>query len=108
MVRPNFWSRRLNRSRAHLLLRLAVLGALTLTLALGLAACGRKGPLDLPPGASGEYPEPNMPGMITRGSRAQATPIGGEDTANPGVDQNGQPVAPKGSGKRIPLDNLLN
>lgn len=106
MVCPNFRSRCLSRSYAQLLPRLAVLGALTL--ALGLAACGRKGPLDLPPGASGEYPEPNMPGMITRGSRAQATPIGGEDTANPGVDQNGQPVAPKGQGKRIPLDNLLN
>src|SRR5581483_12155617 len=106
MVRPNFWSRRLNRSRAHLLPRLAVIGALTL--ALGLAACGRKGPLDLPPGASGEYPQPNMPGVINPGSRGQAA-IGSEPTADyPGVDQNGQPAAPKGSGKRIPLDNLLN
>ncbi len=106
MVRPNFWSRRLNRSRAHLLLRLAVLGALTL--ALGLAACGRKGPLDLPPGASGEYPQPNMPGMINPTSRGQAA-IGGDPNVDyPAVDQNGQPVAPKGPGKRIPLDNLLN
>jgi hypothetical protein len=107
MVRPNFWSCRLSRFCARLPLHLAVLGALTL--ALGLAACGRKGPLDLPPGASGEYPQPNMPGVINPGSRAQAAaPIGGEATDNPGVDQQGQPVAPKGSGKRIPLDNLLN
>jgi predicted small lipoprotein YifL len=30
--------------------RLALIGALTAS--LGLAACGRKGPLDLPPGSS--------------------------------------------------------
>ena len=41
--------------------RLALIGVLAA--ALGLAGCGRKGPLDPPPGASlaGE-PQPNAPG----------------------------------------------
>jgi predicted small lipoprotein YifL len=44
------------RSFAHSSYRLAVLAALVL--ALGIAACGRKGPLDPPPGASAPGPTP--------------------------------------------------
>ena len=77
-------------------LRLALIGALAAS--LGLAACGRKGPLDPPPGGSlaGE-PQPH------------AAPIGGQATDNnPGVGADGQPLAPKGANKRIFLDGLLN
>ena len=83
-----------DRAVPHLLI-----GALVAS--LGLAACGRKGPLDPPPGASLEgQPQANMPDL-TRSSGA--TPIG-----NPEVGSNGQPLAPKGPKKQIPLDVLLN
>lgn len=86
-------------------LRLALIGALAAT--LGLAGCGRKGPLDPPPGASltGE-PQANMPDMM---SNNRGTPIGGQaKDGNPGVDANGQPLAPKGPDKHFVLDGLLN
>jgi predicted small lipoprotein YifL len=88
-------------------LRLAVIGALFA--ALGLAGCGRKGPLDPPPGAS-VADQPVAPGLMSAtGSRAQATPIGGQaNRDNPGVGPDGQPLAPAGPNKRIPLDVLLN
>jgi predicted small lipoprotein YifL len=84
--------------------RLAVIGALAL--ALGLAACGRKGPLDPPPGASLEgVPQAQTSEMSSNG----APPIGGATIdGNPGVGPDGQPQAPKGPQKRIPLDVLLN
>jgi len=86
-------------NRARTMFRLVLAGALVAS--LGLAACGRKGALEPPPGASldGE-PQPNMPGMIT--TPAPATPAQSAD--NP----DGQPAAPKGPKKKIPLDVLLN
>jgi predicted small lipoprotein YifL len=75
--------------------RLAIASALAATLAL--AACGRKGPLDAPPGALDpalnaaptENPEPStLLGNMTQSSS--------------------KPVAPKGPDKRIPLDVLLD
>jgi predicted small lipoprotein YifL len=79
------------------LLRLAMAGALVA--ALGLAACGRKGPLDPPPAAAAAAPAGD----------SRAAPIGSESTKdNPGVGPHGQAVAPKGPNKRIPLDVLLN
>jgi predicted small lipoprotein YifL len=87
-------------------LRLALIGALAAS--LGLAACGRKGPLDPPPGASLDgVPQPNMPNVIS-GNRS-TPPIGGQaKDNNPGVGPDGQPLAPTGPKKRIPLDVLLN
>jgi predicted small lipoprotein YifL len=86
-------------------LRIALIGALAAS--LGLAACGRKGPLDPPPGASLEgEPQANMPGLM---SKNRGTPIGGQARPdNPGVGDDGQPLAPKGPKKHIPLDVLLN
>jgi predicted small lipoprotein YifL len=86
-------------------LRLALIGALVAS--LGLAACGRKGSLDPPPGASltGE-PQAQPPGLM---SPISATPIGGQaKDDNPGVGPDGQPLAPKGPKKHIFLDNLLD
>ncbi len=80
-------------------LRLAL--AAVLATSLGLAACGRKGPLDPPPAAS-VAGEPQA-------SANRGTPIGGEARdGNPGVGPDGQPLAPKGPKKSIPLDVLLN
>lgn len=88
------------------LFHLALIGALAVT--LGLAACGRKGPLDPPPGASlaGE-PQANMPDLMS--NSGGAAPIGGQaKDGHTGVGPDGQPLAPKGPEKRIPLDVLLN
>jgi predicted small lipoprotein YifL len=92
-------------SRFRPFLHLALIGVAVAS--LGLAACGRKGPLDPPPGASltGE-PQAQTPGLM---SPIGATPIGGQaKDDNPGVGPNGQPLAPKGPKKQIPLDILLN
>ena len=86
-------------------LRLALIGALAAS--LGLAGCGRKGPLDPPPGASlaGE-PQANLPDLM---GKPAAAPIGGQaQNGNPGVGPDGQPLAPKGPQKHFPLDGLLN
>jgi predicted small lipoprotein YifL len=76
----------------RLLLRFALIA---LAVSLGLAACGRKGPLDPPPGAS-----------LTGG---QAVPAGEEDKGSrPILGPDGKPIASGGTNKRIPLDVLLN
>ena len=64
--------------------RVAVVAAL-FALGLTLSACGRKGPLDPPPGAA----------------------IGPGGTLIE-LDQEGRPLAPPGQKKRIPLDVLLD
>ena len=85
-------------------LRLALIGALVAS--LGLAACGRKGPLDPPPGASLAGEKANTPNPSVN---PMASPIGGQATDdNPGVGADGRPLAPKGPKKHIPLDVLLN
>jgi predicted small lipoprotein YifL len=87
-------------------LRLAMIGALVA--ALGVAGCGRKGPLDPPPGASLDgITQPDMPDLMT--SSGSPTPIGGQTVdGEMGVGPDGQPRAAKGPKKRIPLDVLLN
>ncbi len=86
-------------------LRLALIGALAAS--LGLAACGRKGPLESPPGyQSNVQPQATTTGLM--GTRT-VTPIGGQSKEDfAGVDSSGRAVAPKGQKKQIPLDVLLN
>ncbi|HEY6024293.1 MAG TPA: lipoprotein [Pseudolabrys sp.] len=74
------------------LLRIALIGALAAS--LGLTACGRKGPLDPPPGAS-------LAGD-------QAAPAGDARYGSAVMGPDGKPLAPAGPNKRIPLDVLLN
>ena len=76
----------------RLSLRFALIGLLTLS--LGLTACGRKGPLDPPPGASLAGSQPAAAGDARYGPQ----PIGPD----------GKPLAPAGINKSIPLDVLLN
>jgi predicted small lipoprotein YifL len=73
--------------------RLAVLGVLIA--ALGLAGCGRKGPLDPPPAA------------VAAPAPAGATPDAKPGPAD-GFDEQGRPVAPQSAQKRTILDWLLN
>ena len=72
--------------------RLALIGALAAS--LGLAACGRKGPLDPPPGAS-------LAGD-------QAAPVANPADGKPPIGPDGKLLAPGGVNRRIPLDVLLN
>jgi hypothetical protein len=62
-----------------------------------LSGCGRKGPLDPPPG--GMVLE-HRPGL-TPTSRAGAD-------APPDADDQGRPIAPTGPKRRIPLDVLID
>lgn len=85
--------------------RLAVAAAMAALLVLG--GCGRKGPLDPPPGASvaGE-PAPQSGGLLT----PMAAPIGGGATSSApaALGPDGRPLAPKGPDRPIFLDGLLN
>ena len=92
-----------SRSRARRLLRLAAIGAV----ALALSACGRKGPLDPPPGAAApSQPQAQTPGLM---SPVGAAPIGAPPSSgNSGFSSNGRAQAPRGEKKSIPLDVLLN
>ncbi len=65
-----------------------------LVAALGLTACGRKGPLDPPPGAS---------------LAGQPTTADGEPQRDRRIlGPDGKPIASGNTNKRIPLDVLLN
>jgi predicted small lipoprotein YifL len=79
--------------------RLALIGVAVASLTL--ADCGRKGPLDPPPGASIAAPEANAPPVGT--SDPLAAPVG--QTRENAVSQ---PQATAGPNRRIFLDNLLN
>jgi predicted small lipoprotein YifL len=70
-------------SRFDCTIRLAMI-ALALGLGLSLSACGRRGPLDPPPGYV-------------------STPQGQVQ-----VDAQGNPIAPPGEKKRLPIDWLLD
>jgi predicted small lipoprotein YifL len=104
MVFATQGARCLNRYFDRPFLRLALTAALAAS--LGLAACGRKGPLDAPPATSLVGEQSNGPNPM---SNPIATPIGGyAKEGDPGVRPDGQPLAPKGPKKQIPLDVLLN
>ena len=64
--------------------------------ALGLSACGRKGPLDLPPGA-GQTPQPTVaqPGYDA--------PVSGKAEPRAGLTRDGRAVAPPPSGDNRPF-----
>ncbi|HXF89795.1 MAG TPA: lipoprotein [Xanthobacteraceae bacterium] len=85
-------------ARAHrklVLMTICLLGG-----ALLLAACGRKGPLDLPPAAS---VQPSGDGQ-TEGGAASA-----QRAAQPieyGPD--GRPLAPRGPKRQLPIDWLID
>jgi predicted small lipoprotein YifL len=83
----------------RLIFRFAALGALVATLALG--ACGRKGPLDPPPGTSMQEPA------------AQGQSGGGETPGQSGAQAieyrpDGIMLAPRGQKKKLPVDWLID
>ena len=66
------------------IIRIAVLGACLCAFGLALSACGRRGPLEAPPGVVN-------------------TPQGPVQ-----LDAEGRPLAPPGEKKRLPIDALLD
>jgi predicted small lipoprotein YifL len=76
-------------------LRLAMIGAV----ACLLAACGRKGALDPPPGGMALDSRPGMATPVTNRAGAPAPPE---------YDEEGKPVAPPGQKRRIPPDWLID
>jgi predicted small lipoprotein YifL len=74
-------------------LRVSVIAALAG--ACLLTGCGRKGPLDLPPGAAALRQQSD--GTVVEG-----------DPASPDFDQQGRPVAPTGPKRRTPMDWLID
>ena len=78
---------------------LAVIGVMVL--ALPLVACGRKGPLDPPPG--GYVLEQGTAKTPTSRSGAQPFP-----DKPPEYDAEGRPAAPQGLKKKLPGDWLID
>jgi predicted small lipoprotein YifL len=77
----------------------AMIGALAL--ALPLAACGRKGSLDPPPGGY----------VLEQGaSRTPTTSRGATRSQDkePEYDEDGRPIAPKGLKRKLPADWLID
>jgi predicted small lipoprotein YifL len=95
-----------NRSAAHLSLqKLLTIGLILSACALG--GCGRKGPLDLPPGSAAV---PNAPAVTSEQSGDQNYRSNSADPnlfGGPATDQQ-QVSAPRGVKKRIPLDAILD
>jgi len=78
----------------------ATIGALAL--ALPLAACGRKGPLDPPPGG---YALESQQGKTAVSRKGATLPT---ESREPEYDDEGRPVAPKGPKKKLPGDWLID
>jgi predicted small lipoprotein YifL len=92
--------------------RLAAVGALVA--ALGLSACGRKGPLDLPPTAATQGQPGQEAAAAPGGSPAPPTQpalLGTAESSDATLGRDAsRPMAPPPSGKRQPfiLDWLIN
>ena len=97
-----------NRLRAGF--ALALLGVA----AFGLTACGRAGPLELPPGpavgaapTAATPPNPSLAPAASLGGPVASGPSAQETAQKNGFDMYGNPVAPAGEKKSFFLDFLL-
>ncbi len=86
--------------------------AVAVVAALALAACGRKGALELPPGPATQPPVAAAPATPSSFCRARHVRLAGqqqEDAAavKTGFDAHGNPVAAPGTRKSFILDPLL-
>ncbi len=77
--------------------------------ALGLVACGRKGPLEMPPGPAMEPPVAAAPApqYLPPASNFGTQPQENAGTARSGFDAQGNPVAAPSEKKSFILDPLL-
>jgi predicted small lipoprotein YifL len=84
---------------------IAVIGALAA--ALALTGCGRKGPLDLPPGAASSQPA-KPANTANTGFGLNPMPAQEAPPTPAAFDAQGHPVAPaSGPKKRLPMDWLI-
>ncbi len=96
--------------------------ALLSTVGFALAACGRVGPLETPPGpavsptasalpssdpTASALPPPAAPGVVPTDSYSANTPAAQEKAQKTGFDIYGNPVAPAGQQKSFILDPIL-
>lgn len=87
--------------------------AVLVAAAFALAACGRMGPLELPPGPAtaptptAAAPPPSPASASTIGGPSASGPTAQETAQKSGFDANGNPIAPPGQKKSFPLDPLL-
>ncbi|HEV7409644.1 MAG TPA: lipoprotein [Bradyrhizobium sp.] len=98
MVPPNLGIVAVNRTSSPV--SAWTLVALT-AIALALAGCGRKGPLDLPPSAAGQP-------VVEQGDTDEERAAAKGTVFDPSFGANGQPKAAKGIKKPFLLDPLLN
>ena len=93
-------------SRSNFLLfRFTAIGVLAASLAL--AACGRKGPLDLPPSAAQQQRAEGQSGAGDTSAQGIDKPI--VRSAVPiEYDAGGRPLAPRGQKKKLPGDFLID
>ena len=68
--------------------------------ALALAGCGRKGPLDLPPNAAGP--------VVEQGDTGEERAANRGNVFDPSYGANELPKTPKGNKRSFILDPLLN
>jgi predicted small lipoprotein YifL len=98
----------------------------TLAAAFALGGCGRKGPLDPPPGSTSQQAPAQAPGQAQAPAQAPAqteaqTPAPAPQdqsasndatapaaSAAPTTDNDGRPIAPKGQKKKLPIDWLID
>jgi predicted small lipoprotein YifL len=72
-----------------------------LMFALLMSGCGRKGPLDRPPGSSMPEPPANVQSGTGDNSGQQGAPP-------PEYSQDGRPLAPRGPKRKLPGDALID
>ena len=81
--------------------RLYLAMIVALVAALALTGCGRKGPLDPPPGGMALQPSSTRTPVTSRG-------LAPSQVQQQEFDEDGRPVAPEGPKQRHPLDWLLD
>jgi predicted small lipoprotein YifL len=84
---------------------IAVIGALAV--AFALAGCGRKGPLDPPPGAVNPQPLPAAKQNQRGVNSIMARPAREAPAAPAAFDAEGRPVASSGVKRPLPMDWLI-
>ncbi|EKS30847.1 Predicted small periplasmic lipoprotein [Afipia felis] len=109
MVRPEFKDTTVNRLVSHVSWsKLATLGLILSACALG--GCGRKGPLDLPPGAALTPSQTQVEGSDAQTYRSQSSSGSSADEGlfAPTGTQGKQMTAPRGEKKPFILDPILD
>jgi predicted small lipoprotein YifL len=82
--------------------RIAVIGALAA--AFALSGCGRKGPLDPPPGAENPLP---LPAASQKQRSLNPLAVHQPPAAPAAFDSEGRPVAARGVKRPLPMDWLI-